>query len=115
MAALKNNGSELARALRIQTDPTDPIDPDLTMTNRLTYSLRSNGAIMLKREHRFRDDPAELWRGGKWKRVSKLPARAWNKLANDDRRSWLCRKMDRLIELRFEIISEASADRLSWL
>lgn len=109
MAALRDNGGELMRAIRVKTEALRANeDPDLALTFRETYSIRTNGGIMLKRDHRFADDPIGQWRKGKWKRAKKIKAPAWRKL---DRRLWLARRREILIAHGFEITAEA--DRIT--
>lgn len=110
MAALRDNGSELMRATRIGLlELREGDDPDLQLTYRIAFSYRSNGAIMRKRDHRFRDDPAGAWRLGAWKRGKKIKAEAWRKL---DRRSWLTRQREILITAGYTIEAEASESEL---
>jgi hypothetical protein len=111
MSALRDNGFELLRALKISQEKLrDGDDPDLRITWRIAFSLRSNGSIMKKRDHRFADDQAGDWRIGKWKRAKKIPARDWRKL---DRRAWLVRQREILIGAGYEITAEASEQELA--
>ena len=72
MARLSANGFEVARFERTALTP----DSDITVKNRMIYSIRSNGWVLHKRDVWFRPDsfnPSTRLHSYGWKRWRKAP------------------------------------------
>jgi len=83
MARLKSNGIEILRLTRETVKSGYTSGAELCL--RYTVSIRSNGAIMIKRDH-YWSDLDHKYKAGSWKRESKLPASLWSKI---DRVAWI--------------------------